>query len=148
MVRPAVLPDGLDGISFAQGFRELTGTAPRMYAPSLATGNDRRAIRTKHHNLVRNFAPFLPYATPCRGAHEIIRPPIVPTVELYDLGSDANEFTNVATRPEYQEVCRELDQRLWRWLEEMNDPILHGPTPTPIWHDAMVEYQQYSRARR
>ena len=63
------------------------------------------------------------------------------------LRSDPDEFHNVADDPAYGDVRQELDDRLWAWLEDVNDPILTGPTRTPTYHEAVADHQARQRSR-
>jgi arylsulfatase A-like enzyme len=49
-----------------------------------------------------------------------------PAEELYDLGRDPDQLENVAGRPSYGQVQRELRAELDRWLRETGDPRLTG----------------------
>jgi hypothetical protein len=53
-------------------------------------------------------------------------------VELYDLAGDPWERTNLAGRPESAEIEAELRRRLYRWMQETNDPLLGGPVSSPF----------------
>jgi hypothetical protein len=35
------------------------------------------------------------------------------------------------------EVERELEERLWRWMEETNDPLYHGPVASPTYRQVL-----------
>ena len=39
----------------------------------------------------------------------------------------------LGTDTRYEQVRRELDKRLLAWLQDVNDPILHGPVSTPYY---------------
>jgi arylsulfatase A-like enzyme len=58
-------------------------------------------------------------------------------VEFYDLDVDPLEQHNLAGRPELAGVQRELDQRLWQWMEETQDPLLEGPIASPRYRLAL-----------
>lgn len=140
------VPDSVEGRSFAASARDESAPSPRDTAYGMFLGRDNRFLRTTRYKLIRNF-----------GATRYPRPPIaamgtradlnVEPVELYDLEADPNEFSNVAEEPDYAEVRAELDEKLWNWLEELDDPILRGPTPTPAWERAMADYRSRGQSR-
>jgi N-sulfoglucosamine sulfohydrolase len=55
----------------------------------------------------------------------------VPFEQLYDLFFDPNEAANLAAHPDHAGVCRQLGDRLERWMRETDDPLLHGPVIPP-----------------
>ena len=100
-----------------------------------------RVVRDKRFKLIWNIASGLPYpfasdlwaASSWQGQYKkglsapygkktvgqyIHRPPF----ELYDIYSDPNEGENLASRPEFQEVLREYQQKLKAFQKEMEDP--------------------------
>lgn len=106
-----------------------------------------RAIRTSRYKYIRNFetafqvevpgdiqAGAIFRADPSRYAGDTH-----PTVELFDLADDPLERVNRAGEPELAAVERDLDQRLWRWMDETADPLLAGPVPSPSYRRAMAE---------
>ena len=52
-----------------------------------------------------------------------------PTEELYDLQEDPWETINLIDKSKYDEVASVLRNKLMKWLEETNDPILLGDIP-------------------
>ena len=54
-----------------------------------------------------------------------------PPVELYDLQEDPWEMENLAGRSERADVESDLASQLQDFLEETDDPILHGAVPRP-----------------
>jgi hypothetical protein len=48
---------------------------------------------------------------------------------LYDLLYDPTEKNNLIESPAYAGIRDELSQRLQKWQEQSNDPILQGPIP-------------------
>jgi hypothetical protein len=36
-------------------------------------------------------------------------------------------------------VERDLEDRLWRWMEETGDPLLGGPVPSPAYRQAIAQ---------
>ena len=141
-------PDNLHGRSFLPLLRG-DGYAPRDAVFAEKTYHSyydpMRAIRTDRHKYIRNFeTTFL-----VEGAGDIQLGPLYrtelqryvstthPEVELYDLDADPLEQRNLAGQPEVAEVERELDVRLWRWMEETDDPLLHGPVSSPAYRRAI-----------
>lgn len=51
--------------------------------------------------------------------------------QLYDLIFDPNETQNLAADPAMTEVLDDMRARLDRWMQAMDDPLLHGPVPAP-----------------
>jgi N-sulfoglucosamine sulfohydrolase len=49
-----------------------------------------------------------------------------PNEELYDLSKDPYNINNVAERPEYASVKKELSEKLLQWMQDENDPRLNG----------------------
>jgi arylsulfatase A-like enzyme len=60
-----------------------------------------------------------------------------PQEELYALDDDPAELRSLAEEPSYAGVLDDLRARLDRWMEETNDPLLHGPIPCP---DPAMQY--------
>jgi len=52
-------------------------------------------------------------------------------VQLFDLMLDPAERNNLAGDPDYAAVEKDLSDRLEAWMEQTNDPLLHGPVPKP-----------------
>jgi N-sulfoglucosamine sulfohydrolase len=104
-----------------------------------------RCLRTQRHKLIRNFEQSFAVEVPA----DIQAGPIFrsdPTrystdrpsvVELYDLQNDPLEMDNLAGHAELAAVERELNDRLWSWMRDTNDPILDGPIPSPYYRSAM-----------
>lgn len=51
--------------------------------------------------------------------------------QLYDLAFDPNEAANLVEDPAYADVRLELHERLESWMEETEDPLLHGDPEPP-----------------
>ena len=71
---------------------------------------------------------------------------LYPSVELYDLENDPAEFVNLAREAGHREVVADLDARLWRWMESVDDPLLSGPERTPIYDAAIDAYRGWRGA--
>ncbi|MGH2559547.1 MAG: sulfatase/phosphatase domain-containing protein [Thermomicrobiales bacterium] len=105
-----------------------------------------RAVRTDRHKYIRNFeSAFLvevPGDVQLGPIYRAELQPYVsnthPPVEFYDLDADPLEQTNLAGQPAVADIERDLDARLWRWMEETGDPLLEGPVPLPAYKRAMA----------
>jgi arylsulfatase A-like enzyme len=151
----APLPENLHGRSFlpllrgeAQVPREAVfaeKTYHSYYDPI-------RAIRTEQYKYIRNFETT--FAVDVPGDVQLgaiyrteLRRYVASTraeVEFYDLADDPEEQRNLAGQPETAEVERDLDARLWRWMEETADPLLDGPVPSPAYRRALAARQGVS----
>lgn len=60
-----------------------------------------------------------------------------PPIELYDLTTDPNEQTNLATNVSHAAVRADLLARLHTWMQDTSDPLLDGPVSSPS-HDRAV----------
>lgn len=106
-----------------------------------------RAIRTERYKFIRNFeAAFLVEIPGDIQAGAIVRADpsryvgaTHPTVELYDLDDDPDEQANRAGDAAFAAIERDLDQRLWRWMEDTNDPLLSGPVASPTYRQALSQ---------
>ncbi len=52
-----------------------------------------------------------------------------PAQELYHVGDDPDQLSNLASNPEYQEQLEEMAGLLSRWTEETGDTVPTDPTP-------------------
>ncbi len=156
----AKIPGNVQGISFApilNGTKQKTRS--EIYAQRTSHAlrdNTSRAIRTEQYKLVRNFEPgrtviYPTDAVPQRVASHVERPKRQggqqPVVQLYDIRKDPHEFENLSLKPEYAAVVRELSDKLWAWMEEVEDPILKGPLVKPYYEEAIQDYQLYKKNR-
>jgi arylsulfatase A-like enzyme len=104
-----------------------------------------RCIRTETHKLIRNFETGFLVEVPGdiqRGpifrAHvELYSADRPSTVELYDLREDPLEQRNLAGAAAFKGIERELDERLWKWMRDTDDPLLAGPVASPRYRRAM-----------
>ena len=158
------VPGNVEGIGFAQVFANPDAPPVRDAVFSIFYGSDSRSIRTDRYKFIRNFSPRRMIDAPINmtifsGAiiydflgRRMIDTPInatnppkphlkQPVAQLYDLENDPNEFDDVARNPEYREIYNTLSQRLWQWMEDVNDPMLKSPIPTPYYWEAMADYR-------
>jgi arylsulfatase A-like enzyme len=101
-----------------------------------------RSVRTTRHHLIRNFdadarrdwtPDDIPYVkdTYPMWFNQMAAPATEPRpkIELYDVQTDPQERHNIADDPGVVDVRRDLETRLERWMQETDDPLLHGPIP-------------------
>jgi len=61
-------------------------------------------------------------------------------VQLFDLYFDPAERENLAERPEYAELMKDLSARLEKWMKDTDDPLLKGYVPKPQGAIANIKY--------
>ena len=98
-----------------------------------------RAVRTRRFKYIRRFeersSPVLPNCDDSPSKDVWLehgwgdRSPR--SEQLYDLIFDPNEAHNLAGDPSMTQVLGKMRERLDRWMQETNDPLLHGPVPAP-----------------
>ena len=104
-----------------------------------------RCIRTRTHKHIRNFEAAFGIEVPGDiqtgavfranpGRYSTDRPAIT---ELYDLTADPLEQHNLSGSTEAASVERGLQERLWQWMAETDDPLLKGPVSSPRYRAAM-----------
>ena len=134
------IPENVEGISFSEVFSHDDAPPTRDAVFSIFQGRDNRSIRTERYKLIRNFTPGRLLPVPVDMTNNPRAAVKCPVVQLYDLEKDPLEFVDVAEDPAYRDVRSELSERLWRWMEDVDDPTLKGPMPSPYYHEAMAEY--------
>ena len=95
-----------------------------------------RAVRTRRYKYIRRFengheGPVLANIddSPSKDlllAHGLADR-VPPEEELFDLVFDPNEAANLAADPAHADVLADLRDRLDRWMEDTDDPLLRGP---------------------
>jgi arylsulfatase A-like enzyme len=104
-----------------------------------------RCIRTRTHKHIRNFESAFRVEVPGDiqlgavfradpGRYSTDRPAIT---ELYDLAADPLEQHNLSGSVEGSGVEKELEEALWQWMSETDDPLLKGPVSSPRYRAAM-----------
>ena len=143
------VPAGLDGRSFVPSLKDAS-VSHRSEVFATHTGDGEmnnypcRAIRTGRYKLIWNLRPDLTYTTHLtkaagkdrrnvwdawateRKTNPSIGVPMDayqtrPEFELFDLKSDPNELSNLASVAEYQDVFNQLKNRLSAWMDAQND---------------------------
>jgi len=98
-----------------------------------------RAIRTERWKYIRRFDDY-PHpvlancddsATKSLLAEAGWGEETVPEERLYDLVLDPNEGHDLADDPDHAATLTDLRERLARWMEDTDDPLLSGPVPLP-----------------
>jgi len=98
-----------------------------------------RAVRTKRWKYIRRFdgrdRPVLPNTDDSLSKDVLLRYGWgewrVDEEQLFDLVFDPNEAANLAYDPDRAAVLEEMRDRLQRWMEETEDPLLDGPVVPP-----------------
>ena len=156
------IPANLQGRSFKEILEDTTTKSPRSEIFAQRTShalrdNTSRAIRTDRYKLIRYFEPgrvieFPTDAVPQRVAEHTERPKRKPgqrpVVQLFDLKNDPHERKDLAALPEYAHLVEDLSNRLWRWMEQVGDPILKGPLVTPYYKQAIRDYHRFRQEKQ
>ena len=156
------IPPNLQGHSFKDVIEGTKTDSPRNEIFAQRTShalrdNTSRTVRTTRYKLIRYFEPgrlvkFPTDAVPQRVAEHTERPKRNPgrrpVVQLFDLEKDPHEREDLAASPEYAGIVGDLSDRLWRWMEDVDDPILDGPLVTPYYTEAMEDYHRFRYQRR
>jgi hypothetical protein len=120
---------------------EPPGTRSEIFAELTyhAAYEPQRAIRTERFKYVRRFDeypyPVLPNCddSPSKQAY-LARGwgnRAVSRERLHDLFFNPGEGSNVIENPDYAPILADLRGRLERWMEETDDPLLHGVVSPP-----------------
>jgi N-sulfoglucosamine sulfohydrolase len=155
------MPQNLQGYSFKEVIEGTRTDSPRNEIFAQRTShalrdNTSRTVRTTRYKLIRYFEPgrlveFPTSVVPQRVAEHTERPKRRsgrrPVVQLFDLKKDPNEGNDLAAFPKYASIVRDLSDRLWRWMEDVDDPILDGPLVTPYYKEAMEDYHRFRYSR-
>jgi arylsulfatase A-like enzyme len=132
---------GVERPAWLRGKSLLTESNDAVFAEITfhAAYEPQRAVRTKRYKYIRRFdngheGPVLPNIDDSPSKDLLLDHGLaertLPEEELYDLVFDPNEAANIVH--EQPEVAAELRARLQRWMEETDDPLLHGPVaPLP-----------------
>lgn len=104
-----------------------------------------RAVRTERFKYIRNFEIGFAVEVPgdveegeiFRSHVELYHGAAHPVLELFDLEADPWEQKNLAGDAQYADEERSLQQTLWRWMEETDDPLLDGLVESPAYRRAI-----------
>ena len=133
----------MEGLPFTEVFQKKNAPEIRDAVFSIFQSKEIRSVRTRRYKLIRNFSPRRLLPVPVDMKNNPKSRVKCPVVQLFDLENDPHEFNDVAQDPAYAEIYEDLSNRLWDWLEQVKDPILKGPLPTPYYHEAMATYPDH-----
>lgn len=158
----APLPD-LDGRSLADHARgRIRGEVHDVTFAHMVENT--RSIRTKRWRLIRNFRPqglhgrradagelhatwkqqtARPSFAGCEREPDGIRP----AIELYDIQADPDCLIDRADDPACADLRRDLDDRLWSFLLDQDDPIVHDPVRSPWQRATRADLEAFCRRR-
>jgi hypothetical protein len=127
-----------------------------------------RSVRTDKYKYIRNGFPSRPYLQPNHykdskaivqamrrlyadgklDPHQsLIMAETRPPEELYELGTDPEEFRNLATDPAYGEILLEMRSKLINWCEQMGDQA--GPESEEVYElEAAAEHLEGGKGNR
>jgi N-sulfoglucosamine sulfohydrolase len=98
-----------------------------------------RAVRTNRWKYIRRFGKYTrPVLANCddSSTKDLLvehgwGEEVIPEERLYDVILDPNEARDLAEDPAHDGVLTEMRRRLEDWMEETEDPLLHGPIAPP-----------------
>lgn len=142
------VPEGVEGRSFLPLLRrEPQEVRDAIFAEKTFHSyyDPMRCVRTERFKYIQNFESSFLVEVPGDiqqgaifrthvGRYSTDRSSLV---ELYDLQADPLERNNLASEAAFGEVERELKERLWRWMEDTDDPLLHGPVASAAYRRAL-----------
>jgi N-sulfoglucosamine sulfohydrolase len=132
------VPGYCEGFSFAGALDHPRQLRQEVYG--FYHQNQTRCVRSERFKWIRHFDAASDYACVPVPIEGVMMHRGALLCELYDLAADPNEFTNLYGQAEYTAIQSELDQKLWRWLEAEDEPLLHGPVRTPSYESSMHDY--------
>ena len=141
------VPEQVQGVSFSGAFESGEAKPARDAVFGIFHPLGIRCVRTKRYKLIRNFEFRMLLQVPADAERPRNQKAKCPAVQFFDLEKDPNEFENRVEDPEYADAVAALDDCLWSWLEDVDDPILMGPAPTPYYHEAMADYRHRSQKK-
>jgi len=155
------VPENVQGLSF-KGLIDGDCRVPlrkevfAQFTPDALRDNASRCVRTDRYMLIRYF----------REGRTVIYPADVhpqefashrqrcarkwgerPFFQLFDLQNDPHQLADLGGSRKHAELAEDLSARLWRWMEQVGDPLLEGPVRTPYYEKAMEDYRKFRRQR-
>lgn len=136
----------MEGVSFAAVARpdfDPSSPGPRDAVYAMWSETEEYAVRTADYKLMRKFKAEAPRPKP-PGDHYALVPP----VRLYHLPDDPYEQHDVSGDPAHAAALADMNRRFFDWLDAVDDPIRHGPIPTPFHRRAIADYRAARAAGR
>ena len=149
-------PSNLQGVSFTAFLQGRTKDIPRkeiyaQFTPAMFRDNESRCIRTEHYKLTRYFQAgrcmkFPIDVDPVRFSRHTERAATTgkprPFVQLFDIVQDPDELHDIGDRKENTAVVKELSRKLYAWMKEVDDPILHGAVQSPYYQQSIEQFEK------
>lgn len=135
-------PSFLQGLSLLPLVRgEATSIRDTLFAEMTwhAAYEPQRAVRTERWKYIRRFGdrsrPVLCNCDDSPTKALLLKlgwgERTVAREQLYDLGFDPNEAANLVDERSHADTLQELRDRLLRWMQDTEDPLLHGDPAPP-----------------
>lgn len=135
-------PSGLSGKSLLPLLRnEVSSLHESLYSEVTfhSAYEPKRAIRTKQWKYIQRFDDRnLSVLSNCDNSlskdklvSEGWKDQAIDTEEFYDLTFDPNEMNNLIHDQQYSSVIKECKEKLLKWMEDTNDPLLKGQVSPP-----------------
>jgi len=140
------ISDNVQGRSFASLLDGSSTQPTREDIYAMYEKSQSRAVRTERYKLIRNYTVSRTWHHPV----DIDQPAkygVLPPVQLFDLHEDALEFKNLADSADHTAVREELSEKLFTWMESVDDPVLRGPLRTPFFDQAASDYETWRAAK-
>lgn len=141
------LPGGeaLAGRSMADLWRGRSRQPIHEHIFGYYSKTDSRCIRTLDEKLMIQGVLGAATPPPVDLADPSGNSPAAP-VSLFDLTNDPLESRNLVDDPAYAQRRDHLLDQLWRWMEDLDDPLLKGPTTSPRYEQALAPYAEWKRS--
>lgn len=103
-----------------------------------------RSVRTRRYKLIQYFDAAVDFArVPVALKDVLSKRGISSNEELFDLDADPEEFQSLTGTHEHALDADELRSRLWRWMEDVDDPLLRGPMASPSYNAGIKAYRSW-----
>ncbi len=149
-------PSNLDGVSFSDFLNGRSNAKPRgaiyaQFTPAMFRDNESRCIRTERYKLIWFFSAgrcvkYPVDVNPERYAKHTERAANTgkprPVVQLFDIQKDPDEMQDIGSRKENAAIVKELSQKLYVWMEAVDDPLLKGSVQSPYYRKSIEAFEK------